>query len=1055
MRRFDVLECGLDILGHHFLEASAGTGKTFAIEHLVARLILEAKAAFSIDQILVVTFTKAATRELKKRIRLNLQQAFEALQKKEGEGYLAQFFETGTREAESRLEAALICFDAAQIFTIHGFCHRMLSEFGFLVDEPEERAYKEVLRDHVRDFFRTHFEKETFSQSQLELLLKRHQHDGERIIEALLPLVENSGSIRDPAGFQELYQHFQEGLKGLEATAAKKLLEDFHALSPFYKGMQQPVDEVAKIAEIVEKKQCCPEEFERLLLEEVPFLEGWREDNIKIRPKMPASLTLHYPGFFHKMTTALSPSLQKARNPSRILLSLAEACKKKWEGQLLFREKLAPDEILSRMHRHLDDPQFFKAVTAKYRAVIIDEFQDTDPLQWEIFHRLFLTEQTAVKACYLIGDPKQAIYGFRSADIYTYLEALHFLGEDKKSFLDTNFRSVPELIEALNAFFSLSAWMELPLWKQAMPYSPVKAGLPAAPEKGGLHFFVMEAKSGREKNWPTPAHEELYFFPFIAREIQSFSPSARTAILVKDRFQADRVHSYLKRFNIASSVKRGQSIQSNPYLNDLKDLLEAVDDPKETLKVKTALATTLLGWSCDEILAGEKIYPEPFNAMNVEAMRSFFHELRRLLEERGACLFFQKLFELIAPSAELRQLCEFLLEKAPSDLLFFVKEVKNKEGEEFFDANFEGEAEAVVIMTTHTSKGLEFDNVFALGIAFRHGKQEETVRLRTQILSFDAQDPLWYRGVQETEAEKLRQLYVALTRAKKRVYVPLPIDVERKEETPLSPLELFLEKALGVNPEKSALYALLDRLAKTAHVTYALIDPDQLPKKQELAEQKPQKTKLVIPAFPEESYSSFTGLSKKRFPLTSPVSLENALPLGKDTGILIHHLLEEIFARGWNSPYQEEKIKEMVSQKLSKTAFEIYKDQILLQIQTALHQKLPTTDFALVDVPSSHLLEEMEFLFPEKELLIKGFIDLVFHKANKYYLLDWKSNTLESYDQEHLKAAMVHHDYLLQASLYATALKRYVKLFDSAYEFGGAFYYFLRGHAVYHFFPDP
>ncbi len=132
---FDVLSRNLNVFEPHFLEASAGTGKTFAIEHLVTRLLIESGEPFLIEQILVVTFTRAATRELKFRIRrcltrtkLELECGISSID------YLKAIQEQGekkVKDAIERLDAALICFDSAQIYTLHGFCHRILKEFAF------------------------------------------------------------------------------------------------------------------------------------------------------------------------------------------------------------------------------------------------------------------------------------------------------------------------------------------------------------------------------------------------------------------------------------------------------------------------------------------------------------------------------------------------------------------------------------------------------------------------------------------------------------------------------------------------------------------------------------------------------------------------------------------------------------------------------------------------------------------------------------------------------------------------------------------------------------
>src|SRR5690606_15460837 len=125
------------------------------------------------------------------------------------------------------------------------------------------------------------------------------------------------------------------------------------------------------------------------------------------------------------------------------------------------------------MQKAIDVPKFKAKVRQKYQAAIIDEFQDTDKVQWDIFQKLFIEEP--LQALYLVGDPKQSIYRFRKADIYTYLAARVTLGEENAYVLDTNYRSSKSLVSALNALFE-RPFLYLPKLKEILPFYPVKAG---------------------------------------------------------------------------------------------------------------------------------------------------------------------------------------------------------------------------------------------------------------------------------------------------------------------------------------------------------------------------------------------------------------------------------------------------------------------------------------------------------------------------------------------------------------------------------------------------
>ena len=204
MIRFDVLKRDLDVLGAHFLEASAGTGKTFAIEHFVTRLILEKE--LKVEEILVVTFTKAATRELKARIRSTLLRTQRLLQEEERSlDYVDAIFEKGTeavRDALKRIETALIHFDTAQIFTLHGFCFRALKEHaleaqvGLNLLDPDKAASKSPLFEQwTKEFLKTKVSLPRFSSHQMELVLKKYRGDVKKLIATLSLKIQSTKCI--------------------------------------------------------------------------------------------------------------------------------------------------------------------------------------------------------------------------------------------------------------------------------------------------------------------------------------------------------------------------------------------------------------------------------------------------------------------------------------------------------------------------------------------------------------------------------------------------------------------------------------------------------------------------------------------------------------------------------------------------------------------------------------------------------------------------------------------------------------------------------------------
>jgi exodeoxyribonuclease V beta subunit len=182
------------------------------------------------------------------------------------------------------------------------------------------------------------------------------------------------------------------------------------------------------------------------------------------------------------------------------------------------------------------------------------------------------------------------------------------------------------------------------------------------------------------------------------------------------------------------------------------------------------------------------------------------------------------------------------------------------------------------------------------------------------------------------------------------------------------------------------------------------------------------------------------------------------MPLGAETGNLLHLLFEKIFKRGLHHPLDTYRLNALIAEEVALSPLQQW-IPVLLPWMIELLTK-PLLGFPLSAIPPDQVQQEMEFFFPTKNGMMKGFVDLFFTFEGKYYLLDWKSNYLgpsdASYSQENMAEALRCHQYDLQASIYAEALERYVKLFDTrpfAECFGGAIYYFVRGKAVYHFIP--
>lgn len=963
MQRFDVLDPQTPLLGHHFLEASAGTGKTFAIEHITARLIEEHD--FELDEILIVTFTRAATRELKMRIRDTLKKCPPSL----------------------AIQKALTFIDQGEIYTIHGFCHRMLTEYayeaglGYALLSEKESDYRAILKEHILDFFRTALDPDTFSTAQVRGLLRSVRNNKETLLTKVLNLVEKEGEFPIYTSFKKAHETYNT-LRSTTPFDPETVLE-FNKVKDKTGVLKEPYQTQANL---LEKSFLTLEEFESLT-KHPPFLTHIKEENRSRK-------ATRDPKALYAFREALFPILEEVSSPLCTLIRIARSVRSSAKQALEDKEILAPNDILKKMGQALTIPAFRQKVRSRFRAAIIDEFQDTDPIQWNIFKTLFIDDP--IEALYLVGDPKQSIYAFRSADIYTYLTAEKAVST--KAHLDTNYRSDPTLIQSLNTLFSQKPdWLSLP--DAPLPFHPVKHALEKPnrlfpDDKEPIHYFIAEVKKFRERTWPSPEIEKTLFFPFIAQEILHLTHHdfcySDCSILVKDRYQAARLKAYLESKNIPTNSKSTEPLTATPTFSLVRSLLEALISPTE-IPVKRFLSHL---HSHHDLKENETLLTETLAAFS--RPQPLHAALRDLYQPTDLETYsdYLKLSELLLThqmeaQATLPELLDFLLtlNETPRCPV--------------------SEPNSVTIMTIHMSKGLEFNIVFALGLINRYTGREDFIRHQKEWLLFAPEHAKCQAALQHQEAEKLRQLYVALTRAKHRLYIPLLKDTS---ETPVplgqaSPLELF-------NPTPT---------------DFTLLTPQtfQAPPAPQTHLEHP----LSIPQPPSphylHSYSSLARTSPQ-----APIDIPTDLPKGAETGILLHSLLETLLRH----PHTH--IPTLLDQKLPahfpyQTTHDI--------LYHALHTSLTPHSFSLSQV--TRLYPEVEFLYPDGPHFIKGFIDLVFEYQNTYYLLDWKTNLLPAYDPRALHEAMTHHDYYLQARLYHTALSRHLGPIPIA----GTYYIFLRG----------
>ncbi len=802
---WNILDRDLDVRGHHFLEASAGTGKTFAIEHLVTRLFIEHE--YLPKELVVMTFTRIAARELKERIFANCSNICEQLMQGESEfPYVQKIVEEGKAHmAIQRIKRALARFEGACITTIHSFCARTLREHAlecrvlFSLGETEEEVWMEVVQDGLRECLLA-LHAPRYSATQLERVRAAYGPSDEDFLEVLAKLYGTDADIPEFPTFQELHESVQTFLRSCGCVQKETFLADFLALAQLYRQMDLPAyaNQAERLGIALEKKECSLEEFAEWLGEKNWFFSKWTP--LFHKKRAGEDPLLHYPILWQELREKLYPLIVQGSDPKRIALRIAKDARLHIERMQEVQGVFSPDRMMQVLLDALSREGISSILRKQIRAAIIDEFQDTDAVQWEIVKRLFLDCETL----YLVGDPKQSIYAFRNADVYTYLSAKKTLGDDALRVLSTNFRATPALVSALNALFSpvqKEGGFFLPKSQERLSLFPVKAGRQAVEEKcNAIHFFCARGTSAKTKVWPTQEIEQGILFPFLIDQVKEIIrkravPLQEIAVLVKDRHQAQKVLEQFFVAGIPAHFRRGSRLGTSRGLFLLENAVKAVMNPEDASIVKSFLAGVCARWDAKALVE-----------VSLDDTKEKLHALQQILMNEGCAPFFgvfftdsfalngekveQKLFKDKDTYKEVRNIIELCCREGSlqgKNLLSFLKQLRRRESSPPMHR------EGVSVMTIHTSKGLEFDAVFALGLVSRQTTREEWVKVDRVLYPFEPENPVCRQALEELIAEKYRYAYVALTRAKTQLFVPLIFD-DQKESVPRwerSPLELL------------------------------------------------------------------------------------------------------------------------------------------------------------------------------------------------------------------------------------------------------------------------
>ncbi len=832
---FDLARSPLD--GFNFIDASAGTGKTYTICGLVLRLLLEKD--LPIEQILVVTYTEAATEDLRDRIRLKLHQALETISNPPGDDeflqeYLADIKDSS--QAALRISQALRSFDAAAIYTIHGFCQRMLLENSFesnsLFDTELIADDSHIIREIVEDFWRRNF-------SHSSMLF--NQYCGARLTPAslydfLTPLIPHpflqfvpdidfdSGCnhlSETEAAYVEAYITVCREWAAARDEVSADLLRSNVLSRTVYKKAAMPgiISAMDDMAAANLPAPCLFDRFAHLTCSKIISGTKTRE-------------TPNILPFYEHCENLMQAGSRLRALYDRCLLALKKNLLDRFRQELALRKArdnvFAFDDLLQRVHDALSGPDgimLARTVVRKYPAALIDEFQDTDPRQFEIFRAIYREGSLL----FLIGDPKQAIYSFRGADIFTYMDAAadspvahHTLG--------VNHRSAPALVKAVNTLFSRA---RKPFVFDAISFQPVSAAFKQNPdqltidgrEEEPFILWFLARSSGPEDSSPSSRGDNPRLSKTAARSrimsrvgaeitrLLSLALENRVcisgrrllpgdiAILVRTNDEARKMQQVLTKLRVPSVLHSGDDLFASPEAKEMLLLLQGIAAPASISRIKTALLTRFFGLQARAISMLQANEPE--NAAKVELWLTKFKTYHAIWNRYG---FIQMLWAVMRENrvrprllaaeygerslTNILHLAEILHREAIKQGLnmtgllayLFERLAKNPGKNVEHQLRLESDEERVKIVTIHKAKGLEYPVVFCpfawegLRTHTRPGcffHRREPGR-KTELI-FDAGSPELDNHVQlarqEEMAENLRLLYVALTRAVHRCYL--------------------------------------------------------------------------------------------------------------------------------------------------------------------------------------------------------------------------------------------------------------------------------------------
>lgn len=1037
---------------HAVIEASAGTGKTYTLVELVMRLLIDQR--LPLEKILLMTFTEQATGELKARIRIRIQ---EALQQ-----------HIGDRQLQAHLEQCLLNINQASVFTIHGFCQGALKEFAFEQGAVfnSELTNDNELRERILKQMKRQWPADTNLLKQLKAFTAEHKIqdiDGMllELAKQYRPEFDHFYPEMDKLNEQHFFDtllaiNFSEmplwekefkTLKGLKGSSYKSLwqgvIEPFLVELKFLENVNelQPVNDLFRTT-FKDKQDVCQVFFFRL-----PAI--YNDSHGKSNSAENRELAPHLFDLIDRLNAMWSflqlfNQAQKYRAIPQLLRLLFEKCQQyKIDNSLI-----SYDDMITRLWQRLKMEQklpcneqlLTQSLRKKYQFAMVDEFQDTDIRQWEIFEHLFLNANEQSQKLLVIGDPKQAIYGFRGADLQTYKQATasilnQYHGQAYR--LNVNYRTAKPLIDSLNKFFAKNdsesgGWFES---EDVVVKSPEEVNSKDLPqiisgpdELNPINTVVTsngtadEMKSSLAKQIAdTIKHQLIGQVKFrLKGQEQTLNPSD-VCVLTRSNSDAEYIEHALRAVEVPYTIHKKKNLYQSIEAIHFHVLLTALARPHELRRVNNALLTLFFALKPEQLtdFAEEKLPQVTALWLQIKeavANKNWIKAFDLLLHDSGAMFRARNNSRRLT---NLRQLKQQLLQTALKRNLeanALLKEFQNWRSNQHQEEDLhqkDTEKPAVKIMTMHISKGLEFPVVFLFGdfIYKDTNKFYSYYDRNKEGMVFDLVKQHKDLFLAQQQQEALQLYYVAMTRAIFMLFLPLIDETEQAVKSPGFYVQTVMQRLKQMDIPSLSDISPSDSEQTTATNGSKNTPPDPLHLPENLTYRRrllhsfsslsSQNRQIESVEFNHDFSQNLVSElfhSDEAPDLTDSKQVKMTIPGGVKTGLVLHGIFEHVdFAQilaldDINLVYQHNAIMQVIDEQMQHfklenrdlrdengVVYSDYRKQLADWVWHTLKKPLDALDGqCLAAIDTNQRCHELSFFWNQQQTNLTGFIDLLF-----------------------------------------------------------------------------